>query len=233
MSTQVSELSLDISADVMYSEIAPIDSIVQRGGRLHRKGENPSNDGYIHRMYIAPPYEDEKACLPYEQDVLRRSCEVFGQQYTFDNACAWVNEVYPESSSLMHAELAEAIDTDLVFGKKPQDNWGDDIQEEGHVVIRKSNYQTYDVVPIEFERKVKKDYRKFKTHHLSIPSWAFWKNKDDIYRREGTLKITNPRTEKTTIDQRPFRIINADYNFDVGLPIGLEKPTNMMFGNST
>ena len=38
VSTQVSELSLDISADVMYSEIAPIDSIVQRGGRLHRTG---------------------------------------------------------------------------------------------------------------------------------------------------------------------------------------------------
>ena len=38
VSTQVSELSLDISADVMYSEIAPIDSIVQRGGRLHRNG---------------------------------------------------------------------------------------------------------------------------------------------------------------------------------------------------
>ena len=41
VSTQVSELSLDISADVMYSEIAPVDSIVQRGGRLNRKGVSP------------------------------------------------------------------------------------------------------------------------------------------------------------------------------------------------
>ena len=131
VSTQVSELSLDISADVMYSEIAPIDSIVQRGGRLHRKGEYPDNGGYLHRMYISPPYENENACLPYDQDVLQRSWKVFGQHYTFDNACAWVNEVYPESTTLMHAELAEAIDTDLVFGKKPQDNWGDNIEEEG------------------------------------------------------------------------------------------------------
>ena len=73
VSTQVSELSLDISADVMYSEIAPIDSIVQRGGRLHRKGEFPIQDGYVHRMYIAPPYENEKTCLPYELDILQRS----------------------------------------------------------------------------------------------------------------------------------------------------------------
>ena len=64
VSTQVSELSLDISADVMYSEIAPIDSIVQRGGRLHRKGESPNQDGYLHQMYIAPPYKNEKrVCL--------------------------------------------------------------------------------------------------------------------------------------------------------------------------
>ena len=82
VSTQVSELSLDISADVMYSEIAPIDSIVQRGGRLHRKGESPQQDGYAHRMYIAPPYENEKACLPYDQEILQRSWDVVEQRYT-------------------------------------------------------------------------------------------------------------------------------------------------------
>ena len=95
VSTQVSELSLDISADVMYSEIAPIDSIVQRGGRLHRKGKSPREHGYLHRMYIAPPYKDENTNLPYEQDILQRSWEVFGKDYTFHNACDWVNDVYP------------------------------------------------------------------------------------------------------------------------------------------
>ena len=160
VSTQVSELSLDISADVMYSEIAPIDSIVQRGGRLHRKGESPGQNGYAHRMYIAPTYENEKACLPYDLDILQRSWKVFGQQYTFQNACKWVNDVYPESTSLMHSELAKAIDTDIVFGKKPQDNYGEDAEEEGHVVIRKKNYQTYDVGPYEFVECVEEDYRK-------------------------------------------------------------------------
>ena len=77
VSTQVSELSLDISADVMYSEIAPIDSIVQRGGRLNRKGVSPVDQqtGYTYRLYLMPAYEDEKACLPYEPDILQRSWE--------------------------------------------------------------------------------------------------------------------------------------------------------------
>ena len=228
VSTQVSELSLDISADVMYSEIAPIDSIVQRGGRLHRKGEKPNNDGYIHRMYIAPPYENEKACLPYDQDVLKRSCEAIGQQYTFDNACEWVNEVYPESSSLIHAELAEAIDTDLVFGKKPQDNWGDDIEEEGHVVIRKSNYQTYDVVPYKYCDTVEEDFRNYKAHHLSISERVFHiaRENEKVLSREATQTLTTRQGGTREIKMR-FKTIQSLYTFEVGLELDEEAISNI------
>lgn len=41
VATQVVEVSLDISYDVAYLEPAPIDAIVQRMGRVNRKGENP------------------------------------------------------------------------------------------------------------------------------------------------------------------------------------------------
>ena len=149
VSTQVSELSLDISADVMYSEIAPIDSIVQRGGRLNRKGVSPFRDGYTYRLYLMPAYEDKRACLPYEPDILQRSWDAIGGLYTFRDACAWVDAVYQESQPLMHNELSTAIHTDLVFGKRPQDNYAGETDEEGRVVIREQQYQTYDVVPYE------------------------------------------------------------------------------------
>ena len=220
VSTQVSELSLDISADVMYSEIAPIDSIVQRGGRLHRKGESPNQKEYVHRMYIAPPYKNEKACLPYDLDILQRSWEVFGQHYTFQNACEWVNVVYPESPSLMHSELAIAIDTDIVFGKKPQDNYGEDVEEEGHVVIRKKNYQTYDVVPYEFVECVEEDYRKYKSHYLSVSEWIFHiaRVKEKILPREATQRLTNRQGRTREIKIR-FKAINSLYTFEVGLEL--------------
>jgi len=229
VSTQVSELSLDISADVMYSEIAPIDSIVQRGGRLHRKGESPIQDNYLHRMYIAPPYENEKACLPYELDILQRSWKVFGQDYTFQNACDWVNAVYPETAPLMHAELSEAIDTDLVFGKKPQDNYGEDTEEEGRVVIRKKNYQTYDVVPFKFAETVEQDYQNYKTHYLSISEGVFREalRQNKILPREAIQKLTN-RQGKTRETKIRFKSIKSRYTFKVGLELDEDAIPNIL-----
>ncbi len=246
VSTQVSELSLDISADVMYSEIAPIDSIVQRGGRLHRNGwqidapcgydrcrtcdQDRDVDHSTYRLYLMPAYEDEKACLPYEPDILCKSWHVIGDQYTFAEACKWVNEVYQECEPLMHTELSAAIHNDLIFGKKPQDNYAGEKAEEGRVVIREQKYRTYDVVPIEFEREVIDNYKEFKNYNLSIPSWAFWKAEkgNQLHPREAKLKISNPKTKKSTTHQIPFTVIDACYNFDIGLPVGLEKPTNVM-----
>lgn len=229
VSTQVSELSLDISADVMYSEIAPIDSIVQRGGRLHRKGESPIEDSYVHRMYIAPRYESEKACLPYELDILQRSSEVFTECYTFQNACDWVNIVYSESPSLMHAELSEAIDTDLVFGKKPQDNYGEDTEEVGSVVIRKKNYQTYDIVPYEFVGTVEQNYRNYKTHYLSISEgvFRFALSQNKILPREATQKLTNRQGRTREIKIR-FKAIKSRYTFKVGLELDEDAIPNIL-----
>lgn len=223
ISTQVSELSLDISADVMYSEIAPVDSIVQRGGRLNRKGKTPHNKDYIHRMYIAPPYNSEKACLPYDLDILQRSWEAFGQHYTFQNACDWVNIVYTERTSLMHSELSKAINADLVFGKKPQDNYGNNVEEEGHVVIRKGNYQTYDVVPYEFAGIVEQNYRNYKAHYLSISDRVFRiaYRGGRILPRKAKQKLTNRQGKSLDIDV-PFNAIQARYTFDVGLELDEE-----------
>ena len=41
IATQVVEVSLDISYDVLITEIAPVDALVQRMGRVNRRGEDP------------------------------------------------------------------------------------------------------------------------------------------------------------------------------------------------
>ena len=59
---------------------------------------------------------------------------------------------------------------------------------------------------------------------------AFWKaeKKKQLQCREGKLEIHNTMTKKSETHQIPFTVIHADYNFDIGLPVGLEKPTNMI-----
>ena len=221
VSTQVSELSLDISADVMYSEIAPIDAIIQRGGRLNRKGESPFNDqtGHTYRLYLMPAYEDERACLPYEPDILQKSWEAIGELYTFCEACRWVDAVYQEHPPLGHKELSDAMGYDLIFGKRPQDNYAEENDAEGRVVIREQRYQTYDVVPVKFRESVIKDYREFKRHTLSISVGVYRKAEmeNQIKRQDAELRIPHLRTAETRIVRIPFTTIDKDYTFEFGL----------------
>ena len=48
--TQAIEVSLDISYDVMYTEIAPFDALQQRFGRINRRGEKGISDIFIYNV---------------------------------------------------------------------------------------------------------------------------------------------------------------------------------------
>src|SRR5262249_44322177 len=64
VTTQVCEMSLDLDADVLITEEAPIPPLVQRMGRCNRKGE--PGDGKIGEVYVYPVQEPK----PYPPDEL-------------------------------------------------------------------------------------------------------------------------------------------------------------------
>lgn len=71
VTTQVAEMSLDLDADILISEIAPIPALIQRLGRLNRR-VTPSNHGSPRTSYFLDwenpsPYEDEAALRLAEQ----------------------------------------------------------------------------------------------------------------------------------------------------------------------
>ena len=75
VATQVVEVSLDISFDVMITECAPIDALIQRFGRINRKRTNQTI-GHYKPVYVLAPPDSETQALPYSIDVLQRTFSV-------------------------------------------------------------------------------------------------------------------------------------------------------------
>ncbi len=92
VSTQILEVSLDINFDIMVTEAAPLDALIQRFGRINRK-RTKENIGNKKRIYVIAPslYEDE--ALPYSLPILNK---------TYD--------LLPDGDVLKERDLQEKID---------------------------------------------------------------------------------------------------------------------------
>jgi CRISPR-associated endonuclease/helicase Cas3 len=105
VATQVIEVSLDISYDVLFTELAPIDALVQRMGRVNRRGHGPPAP--VHVFCQA----SEGAQRIYGRDVLQWGLELL--------------RALPDTPS--DADLAEA--THQLYGRVvPSPEWQKDLQ---------------------------------------------------------------------------------------------------------
>ncbi len=97
VSTQVVEVSLDISFDMMITECAPIDALIQRFGRINRKRTDETIGKFKHIYVIQPPQTDKEA-LPYDAEVLKRSFDVLpdGDVIEESSVQTMIDTVYPE-----------------------------------------------------------------------------------------------------------------------------------------
>ena len=108
VSTQVVEVSLDISFDVMITECAPIDALIQRFGRVNRK-RTLETIGKMKPVYVIAPYVGKDA-LPYDSEVLRRSFEVLPDSGILEETAvqSMLDIVYP-NEDFMNIDYSGAI----------------------------------------------------------------------------------------------------------------------------
>lgn len=97
VSTQVVEVSLDISFDVMVTECAPIDALIQRFGRVNRK-RNKNTIGKYKDIYVVQPPDTAVDVLPYSVDVVKKTWEVLpdGELLYEKNIQSLIDAVYDE-----------------------------------------------------------------------------------------------------------------------------------------
>ncbi|WP_202319142.1 CRISPR-associated helicase Cas3' [Archaeoglobus neptunius] len=144
VATQVIEISLDISCDVMYSELAPPDALGQRAGRLNRKGREWSNE-FEHVLKI---YTPEKH-LPYEEDLFNKvqlNVRDYQKPMSYKEVKEFCDRVYADYTLEIPSDLLSLFRKCAVFGY----NWKDITfdGEEGRIFrVRDEKIQYVDVIP--------------------------------------------------------------------------------------
>jgi len=96
VSTQVVEVSIDISFDIMITETAPLDSMIQRFGRVNRK-RSLETIGKYKSVYIIKPPDDKREALPYDVEVLKNSYDILSDNELLEETKLQdkINAVFP------------------------------------------------------------------------------------------------------------------------------------------
>lgn len=105
IATQVVEVSLDISFDTCYTEVAPVDDLLQRFGRVNRNGEQPE-PAVVH---VCTEYDAQALQRIYDLQRLHDTAHTApdGEVLTPEVTLQWLNQVYQSFTSAEESQLQQ------------------------------------------------------------------------------------------------------------------------------
>jgi CRISPR-associated endonuclease/helicase Cas3 len=184
IATQVIEISLNISSDVMYSQIAPPDAIGQRAGRLNRSGNAYKSLKYYYEMKL---FDIEKY-KPYCEKIVKSSWNNFEEgPISYQSIKEVCDKVYNNVELNKDGRYWDFFEKNILFGNRPKEIAYD--SEDGNALkIRDTDYQTIDVIPQMFECELFKNNNLIVEYKCRIPYYYYNSDSSFFHIEENKFK---------------------------------------------
>lgn len=163
ISTQLVEASLDIDFDYLFTEIAPIDSLVQRMGRAWRHREHDYMGD--HNVIIACIVDEKSVNFVYEKSLREKTMELLKEAIKGEDFL-----MSEQKRKMVKTLYSEEILNSL--GSRYLDEWKkiDDIMSSGWEFLINSESQrafrdvlTIELIPWKYKDEIEEEYKKLKS----------------------------------------------------------------------
>jgi CRISPR-associated endonuclease/helicase Cas3 len=197
IATQVVEVSLDIDFDILFTENAPIDAIIQRAGRVNRKRRKHNT-----QVIVFQHSEIAKEYIYTLPNVLENTFEQLskyhGQNLTEQQLLVLVNEVYKDIEIESNQDYRNGL-------RRYQEIQSDQYQifdmQANEKTLTRLNIDTENIIPDKFQEKL----------HGTSP---MKKVKYEVAVRRQRLKQIKVIADK---EHEWFKYADVDYDFETGL----------------
>lgn len=201
VATQIVEISLDIDFDIMFTDNAPIDALIQRFGRVNRK-KIAEKKGEIYIYFVANP-------LPYREVILDLTFETIQDGYfELGEYVKWLNKVYDKLFN-------DDIETKNSFTRLFDDAYKkyDKTLKKLHGIEKSNdNYDLRDTDETKNDYLLYEDYtnenidpKNYYEYTISLPYWL----------EKKYLHPLSPEKEAQIF----YKVLKLDYTFDEGVII--------------
>jgi len=170
VSTQVIECGMDIDYDVLYTEGAPLEALIQRAGRINReRGNNPGS------VYI---YQQDKTSEKfYPPEITKKALDVLKKE--IDQTSSITEEQFLEMIEVIYAgrkfeEDPRFLNTRRMLNELMYDIGAVHDLPETDLHTRFVTYKMIEVVPEQFWDDIKEQNQFVIMEHLvKMPLWAY------------------------------------------------------------